>query len=177
MKPIVIYTSKYGSTEKYAGWIARALNCPSERLNNISTQELAAYDTVIYGGGVYGGKIAGLKKFFAKQGKTDHQKLVLFMVGMTNPGDRDFYDRVTAENLPEEQKGHVQAFSLHGDQLYTQMSGVNKLIMRAIKAAAEKKPLAERTAEDKAMIEGFGSDIIFSSRDQIEPIVKYVKQA
>lgn len=52
MKAIVVYTSKYGTTEKYARWIAEGLHCPAKELQDISAQDLTAYDTIIYGGGL-----------------------------------------------------------------------------------------------------------------------------
>lgn len=172
MKAIVIYTSKYGSTEQYAQWIAEALVCPVKKLPDVNAQELAEYDTIIYGGGLYAGSIAGLKKFVAKIGPLHDKRLIVFMVGMTNPNEKEFYTEVITNGLPTEWQDQVKTFALQGDLLYTKMSWLHKQMMKMIKSAAEKKTVTERTADDQKLIENFGGDILFSSREQLEPLLK-----
>ena len=62
MKPLVLYRSKTGYTEKYARQLARELGCEARefRKDEGSWRE---YDRVIYGGGLYAGGINGLKSF------------------------------------------------------------------------------------------------------------------
>ena len=59
----VVYTSKYGATEKYARWIGEELDCPVFRLDDFSKAQLGRYDNIIYGGGVQAGGIKGFDKF------------------------------------------------------------------------------------------------------------------
>lgn len=172
MKAIVVYTSKYGSAEKYARWLGEALNCPAKKLGEVSAQELADYDTIIYGGGIYAGSVAGLKKFLAKLDSPQGKRLVLFMVGITNPAEEKVYADIVERGLSPKWRDHFTTFALRGDQLFTKMSGLHKLMMRIPKAAAEKKPEAERSADDKRFIEEFGNDIVFASREQLEPLIK-----
>ncbi len=59
MKPVVIYSSKSGNTEKVAGEIASELNCPCTRITkdfDSSTINLNEFDVVFVGTGNYGGK-------------------------------------------------------------------------------------------------------------------------
>lgn len=172
MKALVVYTSKYGTTEKYARWIAEALKCPAKKLQDVSVQELSAYDTIIYGGGLYGGSVSGLKKFLSRLGPAQGKRLVLFMVGMTNPTETGVYDEIAGRNLSAEWKKRFEVFYLRGDQLFSKMNGIHKLMMRMPKAEAEKKPESKRTEDDKQFIENFGSDVVFSNREQIEPILQ-----
>lgn len=176
MNTIVIYTSKYGSTKKYAQWIAEALNCPAKSLKDVSAEELAASDTIIYGGGLYAGTVAGLKKFLSRLASPTNKKLVLCMVGMTNPTQTSFYKEITERNLPAEWKDIFKVFALHGDLQFSKMSVLHKLVMRMPKSMAEKKPQAERTEDDKYFIENFGRDVIWSGREQIKPVVNYLMQ-
>ena len=48
---VVVFQSKYGTTEKYARWIAEALRCDLLERKNTKAEDLKAYDTIIYGGG------------------------------------------------------------------------------------------------------------------------------
>ena len=175
MKPIIIYTSKYGSTEKYANWLAEALKCPAKILKSITTQELATYDTIIYGGGLYAGGVAGFKRFLSYIGAAKDKNLILFMVGSTNPADKKTYAEVAERNIPAEWKERFQVFAFHGDQLFSKMSLLHRLMMRVPKFMAKRVPEAERTEDMKLFLENFGRDVVFTSREQIEPIVGYLQ--
>lgn len=172
MKAIVVYSSKYGTTQRYAQWIAEALECPAKKLRDVNAQELNTYDTIIYGGGIYAGSVSGLKKFLPRLGTAQGKRLVLFIVGMTNPSQTGAYDEIANRNLPAEWRERFEVFYLRGDQLFSKMSGMHKLMMRMPKAMIEKKPQAERTEEDHKFLESFGCDTVFSNREQVEPILQ-----
>ena len=48
MANIVVYESKYGSTEKYAKWIGAELNCKVKRISEVSIEELESYEIIIF---------------------------------------------------------------------------------------------------------------------------------
>lgn len=175
LKAIVVYASKYGSTEKYARWIAEALECPVKKLQELRNLDLGEYDTILYGGGLYAGGIAGFKKFVSRLESTKEKKLVLFMVGMTNPAEKEVYANVAERNIPEKWKGRFEIFALRGDQLFSKMNGLHRLMMRVPKSMTEKKPVSERSEDDKHFLEHFGQDIIYTSKEQINPILSLLR--
>ena len=77
MKAIVTYNSKTGFTQKYAEWIAEALNCKA--LSAAELKNVSEYDLVIHGGWIMGGMISG----FENIKKLNPHKLVAFGVGFT----------------------------------------------------------------------------------------------
>lgn len=176
MKTMVVYTSRYGSTEMYARWIAEELGCRAAKLAEVKAEDIAACDVVIYGGGLYASGIAGFKKFLAKlDGKPGLQKYVLFMVGLTNPAQKDVYENVARHNIPPELQARFTSFPLRGNQKFSQMGVLHKTMMRMLKKQAEKKPQEERTEEDRLFLETVGKDIIFADKETIAPLVQYVK--
>ena len=64
MKSIVVYESKYGSTERYAKWIGEELGCRGSNISEVSLEELLTYDNIVFGGWLHAGTIKGLKKNF-----------------------------------------------------------------------------------------------------------------
>lgn len=175
MNTIVVYCSKYGSTEKYAHWIAEELGCSAKKLSEVQAESLARYDTIVYGGGLYAGTIAGFKKFLSKLGKTNGKKLLLYMVGLTNPEEEDIYLETAEKNIPQQWKGKFQIFAFQGDQQFGKMSALHKLMMRMPKSMAQKKPPEERTAQEQKFIDNFGKDIFFADRAYLAPLVNYIK--
>ena len=63
MKSIVVYESKYGSTERYAKWIGEELGCRVSNISEVSLEELLTYDNIVFWGWLHAGTIKGLKKF------------------------------------------------------------------------------------------------------------------
>ena len=62
MNNIVVYESKYGSTERYAKWIGEELNCKVARISDVPIDELIKYDNIIFGGWVKAGSHNGFHK-------------------------------------------------------------------------------------------------------------------
>lgn len=176
MNAIVVYTSRYGSAEQYARWIADALGCPAKALQRVPARELAQYDTIIYGGGLYAGSIAGFQAFLKKLGTAADKRLLLFMVGMTNPSQKEAYAEIAQRCIPAQWQGRFSVFALRGNQMFSKMSTAHKLMMRIPKAAAQKKPPQERTEDDRLFIEYFGQDVLFVTRSQIEPILQALRE-
>lgn len=47
----VVYQSHYGTTPKYAEWIAESLEADLLNRKKVSVSDLSQYDMIIYGGG------------------------------------------------------------------------------------------------------------------------------
>lgn len=76
MKYIVTYSSKYGSTQKYAKWIGEALSCEVKDIKDIRSDMLQNYDVIIHGGSLYAGGVSGMKQFHFRGG-IDYSRLSL----------------------------------------------------------------------------------------------------
>ena len=53
MDTVVIYKSKYGSTGKYAQWIAEELGADIFPSSEIKPEDLRKYNVIIYGGSLH----------------------------------------------------------------------------------------------------------------------------
>ena len=175
MNPIVIYTSKYGAAEKYAKWLAQALGCPAKSLQETGRADFTNHDTILYGGSLYVGSIAGFKGFLKKLQSPQGKKLVLFMVGMTDPAAAEIYDEVVQKNIPQGWENSFQPFALRGDLVFSQMGLLHKLLMAMPKSLAQKKPPEQRTAQDQFYIDSYGKDVFLATQEQIQPILNYIR--
>ena len=114
MKTIVVYSSQTGFTEKYAKWIAEALNCEAIPVKQAKKLDISQFDTVIYGGWCMAGSVNGLKWILNKIPNlvADNKKFVVYAVGgspMENPeleqGMKNISNKIEAlipENLDKE---------------------------------------------------------------------------
>lgn len=80
-KIAVVYKTKYGSTKKYAGWIAGELKSDLIDRRKISIGDLAVYDTIVYGGSLHAGGISGYDIISKNLKKLDGKRIAVFSVG------------------------------------------------------------------------------------------------
>jgi len=167
----VIYKSKYGTTKQYAEWIAEALEAPIFESSGIKPSQLEEYDVVIYGGGLYAGGIDGVKLVT----KADCKQLVVFTVGLADTAVTD-YSGILKMNFTQEQLQNIKIFHLRGGMDYKKLNLIHKGMMAFMRKQTEKKPVAERTNDDHALLETYGKEIYFMDKETITPLVEYVRK-
>ena len=104
MSGIIIYKSKYGSTRKYAEWLKEATGFEMAEADKIKIGEALKYDTIIFGGGIYAGGIAGISFLKKNIGMLKGKKIVAFCCG-ASPFDADFMKALKERNLSGELAG------------------------------------------------------------------------
>ncbi len=165
----VIYKSVYGTTKQYAEWIAEELNASLFEASDVTPAQLMDYDVVVYGGGLYAGGILGVKLVTKKPCKA----LVVFTVGLATPEITD-YSGILAKNFTAAYLEKIKVFHLHGGMDYSKLGIAHKAMMALMKKRVEKIPLANRTNDDRELLETYGGTFDFTDRATIKPLVDYV---
>lgn len=167
MKTIVVYKSKYGYTKKYAQWLAESLGCDIKE--NASLADIMVYDTIIYGGGIYAGRINGAKLITKNLEKLSGKKLALFAVG-SNVGRPEELEAFWKQALEENVRLNVPHFYLRGGFDYGRLGSVDKLMMNMLKKMLLKKDVL--TEDDKGLLEAYEIPVDFTDRKNLEEILK-----
>ena len=160
MKAIVLYTSKTGSTKRYAEAIAARLNCEAKPAKTVSPDVLQAYDTVIYGGWIFASKISGLSRIlpYAKG------KLTVFAVGSTQPEKMNLDELREANAL-----GQAPLTYLEGGFHYAQLGWFTRTMLKMVAGMSAKKENA--TEQEKGMAALIGADYDHTDLSAIEPMI------
>lgn len=166
----IIYKSKYGTTKRYAEWIAQELNATLMEASQVKPSQLQSYDIVIYGGGLYASGILGLKLVTENSCK----RLVVFTVGLAKPEITD-YSSILEKNLPPELLEKTKVFHLRGGIDYQNLSIVHKVLMAMMKKMVTKNAGKEVSGEEQAFLETYGGKVDFTDKKSIEPILVFVK--
>ena len=167
----VVYKSKYGSTKQYAQWIAQKLDYASLfEVSQIKPEQLALFDVIVYGGGLYAGGINGVSLVT----KNPCKNLVVFTVGLANPDTTD-YSEVLSKNFSGELLAKTKVFHLRGGISYSGLSLLHKGIMAIFNKAAAKKDRAKMSDEERAIVETGGNSVDFTDKSTVAPIVAHVK--
>ena len=173
-KTAVVYCGRYGSTRRYAEWIAKRCGAVLIPLEQVTIDDLKIFKTVIYGGAVYTGKIMGIAFIKANLDFFRKIRLVVYTVGLTQPGDELAFAQVLDRNFtPEEHEG-IRFFHFPGALDYSKMNGVERIMMRMLKRSIEKKRKELRSRFEESIVQSFGGKVDFTNESYIDPLVKYI---
>jgi len=166
----VIYKSKYGTTKRYAEWIAQELSATLMEESQVKPSQLQSYDVVVYGGGLYASGILGQKLVAENPCK----RLIVFTVGLARPEITD-YSSILEKNFPPELLAKTKVFHLRGGIDYQKLSLVHKGMMAMMKKMVTQKAGKEASGDEQAFLETYGGTVDFTDKKTIEPILAFVR--
>jgi len=173
-KVVIIYKSKYGSTQKYATWLSEALNADIMDASKAKIETLLEYDTVIFGGGLYASGINGVSFITQNFEKLKNKRLVVFTVGLGATDDLAVFEPIKLRNFTSPMLVKIKFFHLRGGMDYSKLGFVHKSMMAMMKKMIDKK--ADKTDEDRHFLETYGVSVDFSKKESIQPVVDFINQ-
>lgn len=151
MKTLIIYTTKYGITKKYAHWIQEEIkDSQVYNIANFNVQEIDNFDNVVIGSNTYLGKLTALEFIENNWEKLKTKNIYLFSVGFFPPKSSESIK--TYESIPEYIRQKVQYIKLPGIINAEELEFFDKLIVSGV------------DTEDKEI-----------KKSNINPIVEYIK--
>lgn len=176
MNAIVLYKSKYGSTKQYAEWIGEALSCPVRDVKGMKIDDLAAYDTIVYGGGLYAEVIAGLSFLTKNMDALQNKKIAVFSTGITPLKYREYYDKLVLEkNFKNGVPENIRVFNFLGKMILSELSLPHRTALKALKKLMSGKE--NPTEMEKLLVELCDADGDFSDKASIAPLLDYIQNA
>lgn len=173
MNNIVVYESKYGSTERYAKWIGEELNCKVARISDVPIDELINYDNIIFGGWVKAGNLNGFDKLSKNINKLKDKNLVVFGVGTSPTEDKDY---IKFKEKSFKDFNNIQDFYLRGAFHFNSLTFSDKMMMRMVKMILKAKKLENENSGILAMLNDDAEPTDFTKREYIRPIIKAVRK-
>ncbi len=172
MKPIIVYSSKYGATAQYAEWLAEKLRVPVYSTAAINTPELAAADVVIIGSSVYIGKLH-ISSWLQENKVILSSKKVFFFVVCANAGAdmQTAQNAIITRNLPASLCKKEDVFFLPGRLDPAKVSWSDKLMLK-IGAMFEPDPLKKNV-----MRHGIDGVAVTQVQAIVAAVSKYISPA
>ncbi|MBO5408590.1 MAG: flavodoxin [Clostridia bacterium] len=175
MKSIVVYQSKYGSTKAYAEWIAQALGCEAVERKKVKIEDLAEYDTIVYGGGLYAEVIAGVSLLTKNLDRLVGKKLIVYTTGITPLDCRDYYDKLVVEkNFKGDSYSRFKVFNFMGKMILSELSLVHRTALKTLKKIMSDKE--NPTEMEQLLITLCDCDGDFTDPTAIAELVAYAKE-
>lgn len=154
----VVYCSRYGSTKQYAQWLAEDLGADLYDANRVYKEKLETYDMIVFGGGLYYGRIKGLSKLKRNYASIRESRLVVLAVGLTPPENKKFLDNVAQRNFSPAMRKNAEFFYLVGAADYDKLSPFHKLLMKKYRGKKPAPLCRESLAPIEEYVRSFGQE-------------------
>ena len=178
-KVLILYSSHYGSTKKYAEWIAEELNGDGYDLNSMNQNNVIEYDVIILGIALYPEKVNGIEIFENNYKIIKDKKLVVFACGLSDfdkAENRNIVTKRFQKIIPENLFENIKIFFLRGNIDYKKMNLKHRIMMGFKKKQIKRKGFGKMDEEDKLLLETYGKKIDFTEKKNIKEIIEYCKK-
>jgi len=172
MKTVVIYKSKTGFAKKYAEWIAEELVSDIFDVSMVTSNMMATYDTVIYGGGLYAVGINGVKFITQNLDKLKDKKVIIFATGVS-PFREDAISEVRNKNFTSEEQKHIPFFYLRGGFDYSKLNPFYKVLMTLLKWKIKWKTKSKKeiTPDERGILASYDKPVDFTRKKNIDELI------
>lgn len=173
-KIALIYKSKYGSTKKYANWLKEKLKCDIYEGNKVKIKELLKYDTIIYGGGIYMGKLNGFDLIKKNINKLSKKKIIVFAVGCSLESEKNL-NKIKKNNLQNGLDKDIKLFYFRGGLDFKNLKFCDKMALKLFRNTLvnKKEPLTE---EERLILSYYEKAHDWINENSLIPLIKYVNE-
>jgi menaquinone-dependent protoporphyrinogen IX oxidase len=169
----VIYKSKYGSTKKYAAWIAHAVNADLFEYSKFQPKDFSKYDIIVFGGYLHSVGISGLDIIKMNMDLLKGKKIIVFSVGAA-PIQSVTLQSVRNGNFTKEESKNMQFFGLRGAFNFQKLQFIDKTMMRLLRFMIKRKKAKELDEDSKGLLAVYDHPADWTDKDTIQPIVKAI---
>lgn len=173
MNGIILYTSKYGATKRYAGWLAEETGFACVEVKQARIEDVKGYDTVVLGGGVYASSVAGLSFLKKNWSELKGKRIVVFCVG-ASPCDEEAFGQLKAFNLKDELAG-LPCFYCRGALDRDAMTFLDRNLCKMLQKAVAKKRPEDRNVLERAIMEAGDQKRDWTDRAYLAPILEAIR--
>ncbi len=136
--------------------------------------ELAKYDTVIYGGGIYVGRIAGSGFIRKVYRKLPDKHFVVFSVGFTPHSRVDVLEAARNNSLKGINIEKIDFFHFRGSMDYKKLNLFHRTLLFGKKVSIKLKPEEKLSSESKRFLNQYGKNVAVAL-DSTQPLIKVLK--
>lgn len=171
---LIVYASRYGSTKKYAECLARTLQIPVASTAEVTKQQLAACQVLIFGGGLYAERINGIAWLQREQKRRPEREYLVFTCGLSDPKDPNTYQKVQSV-LAGVLQGQIPLFCLRGSIDYDRLGFKDRAMMSIFCRILRKKSAVEQSEQTRQLLESYGKAVDYTDPAALEPLITEIR--
>ena len=169
-KIAVIYKSRYGSTKRYAEWIARDVHGDLFESSKIKIKDLVKYDVIVFGGSLHAVGINGVKLITNNFGQFKDKEIIVFATGCS-PVKEEAITAVVESNFNIDIKESIKFFYLRGAFNYSKLNFIDKMMMAALKRKLNAKKQEDLYEDSKGLLAAYNNPVDWTDEKAIIPLV------
>lgn len=177
-KGIVLYQSKYGSSEKYARQLAHTINYELRNLKETKIEDLLdnadhKYQTIILCGGIYASGVAGLQFIRKHMVNLNNKRLAVFAVG-ASPYNKTALEQLKARHFHGSLE-EIPLFYGRGSWKMEEMTIVDRTLCRLLIRHLSKKERSAYEPWEEALMSSVGHSTDWVDFRYLDPIIEYLQ--
>ncbi len=173
MKGIILYTSKYGATKRYADWLSAESGFDCIETKTAKIEDVIQYDAIILGGGIYASGISGLSFLKKNIEKLQGKKIIIFCDG-ASPFDEKAFQQIIDYNLKGPLSG-LPCFYCRGAWDMDRMNFADRNLCRLLQKIVAKKKTGDYEIWEKALLEAGNKKCDWTDKAYIKPILEALR--
>lgn len=170
-KGIILYHSKYGSSEKYAKWLAENTGFALQKIKDAQIEEILSYDIIVFGGAIYASGISALRFYKKHRSMLVDKDLLLFCVG-ASPYDEQTFVELLQHNLPDEDLNAIPAFYCRGAWDESNMTFIDRTLCKLLYKSLQKKDKTSLAGWEEALLEAGGQVVDWTDRSYLTSLTE-----
>lgn len=174
MSGVILYQSKYGATKKYADWLSEQTGFSSIETKKANASEVADYDVIVLGGGIYASGIAGLSFLKNNIDVLDGKKIVVFCCG-ASPYEEKTFQEIVKHNMKDKLSA-ITCFYCRGAWDMDSMSFKDRTLCKMLRKVVSKKSPDEYEIWEKALMEAGEDKCDWTDKKYLKPIIEFINQ-
>lgn len=171
---IILYQSKYGSTEKYVEWLKQEINYAIVETRKAEISYLQSFDTIVLGGGVYASGIAGLQFLKKNIKRLSGRKIAVFAVG-ASPYDEKAIQQIREMHFNGLLKD-VPLFYCRGAWDEDHMTFGDRMLCKMLQKVVAKQNPEEYEPWQKALMSAVGRKCDWTDKQYLAPLLAYLDE-
>lgn len=172
-KIAVIYAGKYGTTQRYAGWIAEEIGADLFEAEKCRAADVMDYDTIVFGGAIHAGGILGIKFLKKNFSKLSGKRIFTFAVGL-NVSSSQAQEECREINFVKK-LAELPCWFLPGAYDPEKVTGFDKKLMGVVKKMITGKKAEEMTEDERKLLDAIENGASYVNREAIADLVQAVK--
>lgn len=174
METLIIHSTKYGSTEKYAQQIAKKLQCSSVKSTHVQLEDLKPFDVIILGSCLLEGQLADASLYDQWIAAYPDKHWALFTVGLANPALTDFTE-IMSRSFSSDVISHLKLFHYRGAIQYKRLLLMESLFKRAREHRVSSIDNVKLGAENKDLLHKYGTNYDVGDEGNIDGLIEWTK--
>lgn len=174
----VVYKSNYGAARGYAIYIAKALHADLYDLRRIREFDFSRYDTIIFGGGLYAGKVNGLHFLSSHASELVGKKLCVYTTGISDPTLEENVrrtEKTVKKAFSSPISEEVRVFCFRGGIDYEELSLGHRAAMTMLRRVIAMKKSEKLSPDERTILDTYGKSADFASMAAADPLIAYIK--